>query len=352
MRTFKHNIHLTNLKSLVQTNCNIADAMNAGNYTMCVYLLKMRELYRWESECDFSESMEKRNLGDWLRQREQLWESLEQSEFEDIQIFDQSFNPFESDKINQQLRKHNLVYSGGLGVMSKPHFFLARLIDTHQHDGYTIYISDNEYARDLTSPPAMSQGNAIYIRRESLKRMMWERLEEWRWNQPQNAMAHALKFYPFDNDVDSALEAMTEHEVNNVLLHEIGEIKAGQLLGPAWEEMLLQLPHSRAELMLRAVRDHLADALTTLPELIRQNHPASIHFYFANLTGMRKYLYPNLIATYSKWQETHDPQLIHSVADKGTQYWLDLAQSALSIFLKDPNTAQKKIVQLIEENIY
>ena len=30
----------------VQRNCHIADARHAGDYTLCVYLLKMREFYR------------------------------------------------------------------------------------------------------------------------------------------------------------------------------------------------------------------------------------------------------------------------------------------------------------------
>jgi hypothetical protein len=295
--------------------------------------------------------MENKSLGSWLRQREQLWETLEHSDFEDIQILTKTFHPFESNEINQAIKDLNLVYSGGLGIMSKPHFFLAKLIETHQLDGYNIYISGEEYARDLTSPPAMSQGNCIYVRRESIKRMMWERLEEWRWNQPENAMAHAIRYYPFDTDLDSALDAITDNELQNVLLHEIGEIKAGQLLGPEWETMLIQLPHSKSELMLRAVRDHLADAITTLPELIRQNHPASIHFYFANLASMRKHLYPTLVDAYLKWQKSNDTDLLLSISEKGKEYWLDIARSALSVFAKEKQSAPRKIEQLIEANI-
>ena len=61
--------------------------------------------------------------------------------------------------------------------------------------------------------------------------MLWERLEEWRWNRPANAMQHALACYDFDNDPDAALEAMTDNELNTAMLHEIGEVQAGKLLG-------------------------------------------------------------------------------------------------------------------------
>ena len=42
------------------------------------------------------------------------------------------------------------------------------------------------------------QHNDIFIRRESFQRMLWERLETWRWNKPDNAMAKAIAcFRPF-----------------------------------------------------------------------------------------------------------------------------------------------------------
>ena len=38
------------LSDTVQLNCHISDARHAGNYTLCIYLLKMREFYRWEKK--------------------------------------------------------------------------------------------------------------------------------------------------------------------------------------------------------------------------------------------------------------------------------------------------------------
>ncbi len=43
------------LISQVQHNCDISDANHAGNYTLCIYLLKMREYYRWIHALDFSD---------------------------------------------------------------------------------------------------------------------------------------------------------------------------------------------------------------------------------------------------------------------------------------------------------
>ena len=51
----------------VQHNCHISDARHAGNYTLCIYLLKMREFYRWEHKYTFSEKLSTDEIGNWLR---------------------------------------------------------------------------------------------------------------------------------------------------------------------------------------------------------------------------------------------------------------------------------------------
>ena len=151
----------------------------------------------------------------------------------------------------------------------------------------------------------MSQGNTIFIRRESFKRMLWEKTEEWRWNQPQNAMAQAMACYDFNHDVEAALTRMTDNELESAILHEIGEIRAGENL-PGWSEMMQDISYTQAEIMARAVRDHLADAISTLPALLENNMDASIHFYFANLTNMRKHIMPSLQAAYLSWRDNGD----------------------------------------------
>ena len=48
---------ISELTKTVQKNCHIADASHAGDYTLCIYLLKMRELYRWEQDKSFSTNL-------------------------------------------------------------------------------------------------------------------------------------------------------------------------------------------------------------------------------------------------------------------------------------------------------
>jgi hypothetical protein len=336
-------------RDTVQHNCHISDARFAGNFTMCVYLLKMREYFRWEKGYAYGKTLSQSELGDWLTAREELWGTLEDRSFSAIEIDGRRHDPFDANAVNEALGKHGLLYSAGYGNKAKSHFFLARLEKTIEQQGYRIYISAEEYARDLSAPPAMSLGKEIFIRRESLRRMLWEKLEEWRWNKPDNAMGRAIRFYEFDNDLDAALDQMTEAEIESLVLHEIGEVRAGEALGDSWHEMIEAFPHSRLELMARAVRDHLADALSTLPSLIERAHPPALHFYFANLSGMRKQIYPALLDAYHQWVEYNDVRQLEHLVDTGRQHWLQVAQQLIQLHESRVRTAWQDMESLIEQ---
>lgn len=342
---------LPEVSQTVQHNCHIADALYAGDYTLCIYLLKMREFYRWEQGLPYNSMIENHSVGEWLREREALWNSLENNEFEPVIVDDQQYDPFDTEAINRALTPYDLVYSGGLGIKTKPHFFLGKLHDRHEVNDFTVYISSNEYARDLTAPPAMALGQTIFIRRESLKRMLWEKLEEWRWNKPANAMARAIAHYDFNSDVEAALDSMTENELHSALLHEIGEVEAGQWLGHEWEKMLADLPRSKAEIMLRALRDHLADALSTLPSLVEQEKAASLHFYFANLNAMRKHMYPSLLSAYQQWHENGNLKPLKKQVEQGRDHWQSLAENSLELYRARGSEAREGIESLLENAI-
>ena len=333
----------------VQLNCHISDARHAGNYTLCVYLLKMREFYRWEHQQPFSEKLSSDDIGNWLSRREALWDEIENEDYQLLQIASTDFDPFDSQAINQKLFEQNLVYSGGYGVKDKPHFFLAELEIKENINNYTIYISGKEYARDLTSPPAMSQHKTIYIRRESFKRLIWERTDEWRWNKPENAMARAIHCYDFDNDLENALSTMTNNELDAAVLHEIGEIQAGEKL-VGWHQMMSDITFTQAEIMARAVRDHYADTLHTLPTLLENNNRASIHFYFANLTNMRKHIFPSLMTAYNKWCETRNINTIKQTVTTSLDHWQNIAEQILALHQQDTQHCSDKIEALVNNN--
>jgi len=334
----------------VQQNCHISDANYAGNYTLCIYLLKMREFYRWEEQLPFSKKLENKDIGEWLTQRESLWDEIDEHELSDLKIQGDSVDLFDSQLINQLLEEQQLVYSAGYGLYGKPVFFLGELLRKEQLDDYTLYISGKEYARDLAAPPGMLQNKTIYIRRESLRRFIWEKFEESQWHTQENPLSRALGCYDFSNDIENALERMTDNEVDTVLHHEIGEVQAGKILGVSWEEMLMSLPASQAEIMARAVRDNIADMLSTLPKLLENNEPAQIHFYFANISSMRKLIFPSLPQAYKHWLENQDNSQLKDLISRGNQHWVNIAEQMIGIFNQHGENSHLHIETLINDN--
>jgi hypothetical protein len=338
------------LQSIVQTNCHISDAQYAGNYTLCIYLLKMREFYRWEEHQPFGKPLSNEDIGQWLTAREQTWQQLENKDYAPLDINGTLIDAFETRAINNLINEHGLVYSGGYGHYGKPVFFLAELQHKHTQDDFTIYISGRELARDLSAPPGMAQDKCVYIRRESLRRFIWEKFEESHWHKEENPLSRALACYDFSTQPEISLERMTDNELDTVLLHEIGEIKAGQLLGEEWELMLASLPRSQAELMARAVRDHLADALSTLPELMKSAAAAQIHFYFANMTSLRKLIFPSLMNAYHDWHSHADATSIRKLINTSQTHWLNIARNMLQLHNQYGEHSPPHLEALIKSN--
>lgn len=346
------NIQVQQLVDTVQHNCHISDALHARNYSLCVYLLKMREFYRWEQGFAFGENLARGPLGEWLSAREHLWIELEEKEYSPLKLASAQYQPFDSQAINDSLAPMGLIYSGGY-CGAKPHFFLAMLERSIEEEGTRIYIAGKELAREITAPPAMSVSNTIFLRRESLRRMIWEKLEEWGWQDMGRAIARASRHYPFKEDLDTALDAMTSDEIDTLLEHELGEVMLGRELGPEWEVMLVTLPRSRAEYQLRAIRDHLVDCRRTLPWLLEQGRDAALHFYMANFTSMRKEIFPSLVSAYEKWLQGDGGKTLLETIKYGAEHWQAQAQKALAIYrqLGEDGKALMKALAVLDEDI-
>lgn len=324
--------HAEQVRADVQRNCHIADARHGTDFGMCTYLMKMREYYRWEMGLGFDDRLGREAVGNWLSAREALWNQLAGEEFGEIRVHGREFDPFDSEGINAALEPEGLVYSAGLIGGAKPHFFLGRLLHKEQpSDGFNLCVADRELARGLNAPPAMSLGKTIFLRRESLRRYLWEKYEAWRWHRPNNAFGRAVACYPFDDDLSVALDQMTESELASAREHEIGEALAGERLGPAWEAMLLDLTLTPAELMARAVRDHLADCLRTLPMLARNGREASIHFFAGNFSAMRREIFPGLQTAYDEWLTDGDAESLQAIAEVGADHWYQVAVQMLAL---------------------
>lgn len=315
--------NLHQLVEAVQKNCHITDARYARDMTLCTYLLEMRQYYRWENELPYSLSLPKDDLGAWLTEREQLWSALETDNFAPLPLAPEPLDPFDSERVNRALIPEGYVYSAGYGRFRKPHFFLGSLLKRDSREGFTVLVSGCEYARDLIAPPAVSQNGVIYLRRESVRRFLWEKFEEWQWRKANENLTRAFACYDFENDPDAALEQMTDIEGEAMILHEVGEGLAGRVFGARWGELIEALPGKKLEILARSVRDHLADCLYTLPRLLERSAECSIYFYFANLDGIRKELFPQLVDAYTQWLDTRDANVLQSTIEAGRAHWQD-----------------------------
>ena len=101
-------------------------------------------------------------------------------------------------------------------------------------------------------------------------RWLWEKFEAFnlRRNEgPFKALVDAYSLHDSDAFV-AALPRLVDDQCETLLLHELGEHRAGQWLEPGWSAMRLALSQRRTEMQVRAVRDHIADLEVTLPTLL------------------------------------------------------------------------------------
>jgi len=336
--------NLPELARVVQRNCDISDARHAGDYGLCTFLLKMREYYRWENELPFASTLPRDELGDWLKEREQAWNDIEADAFVPLPIAGGELDPFDAEGVNHDLLPRGCVYSAGYGRWGKPLFFLGQLLRVEERAGFTILISSCEYARELAAPPAMLQGRTIFVRLESVRRFLWEKIEEWQWRSKGDAISRALASYDFTADPESALQRMAENEMETMILHELGEATAGELLGEAWGELALSVARTRGEPIARAVRDLLADCLSTLPGLLERHNLPALHFYFATFDAPRRELFPQALDAYERFLHGGDLDPLRRVVHEGGERWLECARGVLSV---NPNAREAALEALL-----
>lgn len=322
--------NLSDLIDTVQKNCMIADARHARDMTMCTFLLEMREYFRWERELPYGARLPRDELGDWLNARESEWDAVEEEDFAPLPIAS-GIDPFEADDVNRALIPQGLVYSSGLGRFRKPHFVLAELKRAEVREGVQVLVAGCEYARDLIAPPAAMRDGAIFLRMDAVRRFLWNKYEEWSYKERDSALGRAFAHYDFERDVERGLDRMSEAEAEAMILHEVGEARAEKLLGPGWAEMLGRLNARHAELLARAVRDHLADCLVTLPTLLEREAAGSLHFYLANLSGQRRALFPALPLAYERWLVTGNATPLRELTKQGEVHWLKTAQHLMDL---------------------
>ncbi|MGD9831855.1 MAG: Sfum_1244 family protein [Piscinibacter sp.] len=339
------------LREAVQINCHIADARHAQDLSLCTFLLQMREFHRWERGLPLNAPLVRSEIGAWIARREALWADLEAREFAALPLGDGRApgEPFGVEAVNALLAPQGLVYGAGWESARRPAFFLAELIELRPiaAEGLVVQVCGREWARGLFAPPAALAGDTVVLRRESMARWLWEKFEVFGLKRADGPFKAVARAYDLESDFLAGLPRMLDEQAETLILHEIGEHRAGRRLGPAWGEIRLALDDRRSELLLRAVRDQIADLGTTLPALIERGDAVSLHFWFAGYDGLRKQLFPGLAEAYRAWCEGDGAAALQQACAAGACHFEDLAAQVLELHLVHGSAASRPIAALL-----
>jgi hypothetical protein len=223
------------------------------------------------------------------------------------------------------------VYGGGVGRFHRPHFFLAERTRVERREGLEVLVSGCEYARDLAGGLGALQGATITVRADAVRRWLWQRIELWTARPLEGPLRAALDGFGYRPGDGAAFERIVAAQVEAIILHELGEARAGAVLGAAWESMLAAFARAPAELLARAVRDNLADCLSTVPALAERGDASAIHLWFASFEGLRRELFPRLAAGYEEWRRDGDAAVLRETVEAGALHWGAQAQRLLGL---------------------
>jgi hypothetical protein len=312
----------------VKHNCNISDAKYWGFYSPCGLLLRMRDLYKIENNLKPWGKVSLEKIGEWIHEREGLWQDLEGSEFRNINIKGRNYKPFDVKDINSVLLEHGYVYGAGYGNMLKPVFLLAALKKKNSIKQYDVHITGKEIARDLSASPAMTRGNTVIARHQTMDLFFWEKLEEMKAKKCNGALFQAFSEYGIPKNTgnniadDSLKKRMTKivrEEISAYIHHELGEASQRRILGRWWKELLLRVPYSRAELFLRGIKDVSSDTCRSgmLAYIIQNKKAGSLGFYTALYGGFRRIIFPGMAEAYEEFIKTRNWDLIEKARIEG-----------------------------------
>ncbi|MGD2126472.1 MAG: hypothetical protein PVG99_10350 [Desulfobacteraceae bacterium] len=330
-------LELDAIVSQVLENCHISDSRHAGLHSVCGLALRLRDLYKWEKGLDPWVEEESPVILEWIGDREEKWENLAEKDYGDITILGNLYDPFDSRGINAVLEPHGFFYGAGYAYSLKPSFFLAILEEKRRVDGYPVYILDRELARDLFTLPALSQGNRILIRKESAKHLLWNQIFFLR-KSGRGALKFALRKYGLKSQdpelLRSNLGRIFEAEMDTYIYHELGGIKDNVFDRNIWHDIVATFPHTPIELLVRSVKDILADTneYGRLRYITRERKAASLAFYTAFLDGLRKQLFPEVIEGFQGFTRTLNWAVIEQAVGTGYNRAKHYAETICGIY--------------------
>lgn len=295
----------------VQKNCNISDATHAGVFSICGLALRMRDLYKWEKQLPPWKEKAQEDILDWIGQREETWDDIREVPYQSIIVAGVEYDAFDTVGINRVLAASGLFYGAGYAYSLKPTFFLAHITREQNIEGRQVLVLGKELARDLLTLPAMSRDGVIVLRTEAARMYLWDQIQYLK-KSGKPFLEYALaQIGVTDQDPGTLRQTLPQlfaAQAETYLRHEVGESMDQVFDRETWREMIADYPHTPVELLVRAVKDLLADTSEngTLPHLIHSGQVVSLALYVAFLDGLGRELFPEFRPAFRRYMENGD----------------------------------------------
>ena len=319
---------LENLRAQVMFNCHVSDAKYGGVFSLCGFLLRMRDYYKWEKNLNPWDEPDYSELLAWVEDREKLWETTSREEFRSIELNGHSFDPFDVEAINAAISPHSLLYGAGYATGMKPTFFLATVKSLQRVKRMDIHILDRELARDIFTSPAMRQGRHIITRPWAMAALIWDLILE---QKPSTAEVLKYSLADFDLDLDRLLHSpallakdlwrLSRHESETWVYHELGEALQKEFQLELWQEIIASYSNTVVEKAARAVKDILADTHEQglLAHIITQRKIGSLGFYLCLIPPMSRAIFPEISTAFERIRTAKDWNFLEEARHRGYQ---------------------------------
>ena len=342
----------------VRRNCMLASGVQAGYFSLCGLLLRLRQLYKWEHGLMPWQEPEPEPVLGWIEAQERAWESLEGQTWEHLTLGGERYDPLAIGEINERLLPRGLAYGAGFSRAMVPTCFLAELSEVRREDNLTILVLDSELARDLEGTPALCQGNFIYVRRQALAYYLWERLTD---PTRQNSRFLKVALRAYHKSLEDLLgqsrgrpenfAILLEDVLEAVIHHEIGEARETSL-GHSFSALLELFPHTRIELWLRALKDALAEVNDwgRLAYLIRAKRLGALALMLAWQPALYPLILPELAPAFWELVRTGDWQVLEAARQTALARLRQTAYTVRELVASQKDTAPPATLQTALEN--
>ncbi|MBI5063295.1 MAG: hypothetical protein HZB87_07520, partial [Desulfatitalea sp.] len=220
--------------------------------------------------------------------------------------------------------------------------------------GRTIWRLGQELARDLLTLPAFVQDDQVVLRTEAARMFVWDEIA-YIPNSGRAALGFALE--ACCNQPDMQADGIRRHltrilqvQQATYIQHELSELEDEVFERGTWRRILNDFPHTVVELLIRTLKDMLADSGPHGPlrRFAADRDKAALGFYMAFSGGLSPLLFGELKASFIAFMQHGDWEALDrttsAVYDKAAAY----AREILTIYAagsrnQDPAGTRKAI---------